>query len=206
MNKMTSSSQSKTILLVALSALFGLCASQETTIPVPHVSIYMLCIDSGKDLESMDFGVELENFYGFLITDSTNVQVDVEMDSNKCLAYPKGVQLRLESDGYLDIPTTSNLTKDELQGLVTPAGLETYFEGLCDNIKVWEALVSEANSTTKAFGATTVKYTEKNCASGAIASVAGLGTAAILGIAVSILVLFCCIVSCMCNMCASRKR
>jgi hypothetical protein len=204
---MAPSFQSKIFfLLIALITLLGLCASQETTIAVPHVSIYMLCRDSGNDLESMDFGVELKNHYRLLITDSTNVQLDVEMDSNKCLAYPNGVQLRLESDGYLDIPTTTNLTEDALQELVTAADLETKFEGLCDNIIVWEASVSEANSTTKAFGATTVKYTENICASSAIASVAGLGMAAIFGIAVAILVLFCFIISCMCNMCASRKR
>jgi hypothetical protein len=197
-----------TPLFAAASLLFLQVAhSTDTsleTVPVPHVSIYMLCPhpnDDAFDVESINLSKEMERYYAtnIIFPNAKNVRLDVTAETEDCPAADGGVQIRLESDGYVDF-TEPAPTQDELQALVTSKSLEEYFASLCpEPLSVWQASIQEPNATT-----TTTEddwnssefWSTQFCEFGTVKE-AGIAAASIAGIALLILVLLCCCAYCL---------
>jgi hypothetical protein len=116
-------------------------------VPLPHIDIYMLC---SNDIKDLDYVKQLAGFFTDLLPSAADISIannnSGEQQFTECAANVNRTQVRIAADGVASFDTDNLLTQQEIQNLVSSDFLEAYFEGICDDLDTFEALVSNAGS------------------------------------------------------------
>jgi hypothetical protein len=168
---------------------------------LPHIDIYMLC---SNDIRDLDYVKQLEGLFTDLLPSAADISIDKnsgEQQFTECAANVNMTQVRIAADGVASFDTDNLLTQQEIQNLVSSDFLEIYFEGICDDLDTFEALVSSAGSEpqTSIEGAMNHFFCEAS-AVGVIART--FQTLAIVAILSSVIVVLC-ILGLVCACCGS---